>query len=120
MGANTVSGFVNQNVGQRIVTRAGDDCFILGYPLQNYEGLKFPIWKRGSIATDTNLGLGDHPAFLVDAATTPAMSGSPIIRMAKTLTADNRDINAIQEMATFDIPAEEQKAPQVNFGTKKP
>lgn len=25
-----------------------------------------------------------------------------------------------KEMATFDIPAEEQKAPQVNFGTKKP
>ncbi len=25
-----------------------------------------------------------------------------------------------KELATFDIPAEEQKAPQVNFGTKKP
>lgn len=102
-GAETSSCYVNEHVGRPIVTHAGDDCFILGYPLDNYEGLMLPIWKRGSIATDTNLGVGGKPIFLVDAAVTPSMSGSPIVRKVTTFTADNRDIGALQEMTAFEF-----------------
>ncbi|MEP7452797.1 hypothetical protein [Phyllobacterium sp. SB3] len=102
-GASTTSGFINEHIGQRIVTRAGDDCFILGYPLTNYAGLNLPVWKRGSIASDTSIGVDNRPIFLVDAATTSAMSGSPIIRKAIAVTVDNRDIGAVEEFASYDI-----------------
>lgn len=87
-GASTTTCFLNDNIFKPIVTNVGDDCFILGYPLRNYEGLMLPIWKRGSLASETPLGLEGRPIFLVDAATTAGMSGSPIIRRVVTITAD--------------------------------
>lgn len=101
-GSETATCFVNESTGKPIVTRAGDDCFILGYPLNNSAGLRPPIWKRGSIASDTNIGVGGYPIFLVDAAVTPAMSGSPIFRRVVTFAADNKDIGAIQEFTHFE------------------
>ena len=102
-GAEEATCFLNDHVGPRIVTNVGDDCFILGYPIRNYEGLMPPIWKRGAIASETPLGIEGHPIFLVDAATTSGMSGSPIIRKATTLTAANKDIGAVQEFASYEL-----------------
>lgn len=102
-GAPEVSSFVNEHAGMPIVSRAGDDCFILGYPLNNSEGLMPPIWKRGSIASDTNIGVDGRPIFLVDSAVTPAMSGSPIFRRVVSFAANNRDIGAIQEFTHFEF-----------------
>jgi len=102
-GAAEATGFLNEHDGQRIVTNVGDDCFILGYPLRNYDGLMPPVWKRGSIASETLLGLDGRPVFLVDAATTPGMSGSPIIRKVVTFTADNKDIGALQEFPYYEV-----------------
>jgi len=102
-GADVVTCFINEGKFQRILTQAGDECVILGYPLRNYEGGMFPIWKRGSIASDVAFGVGGRPVFLIDAATTPGMSGSPILRRATSFTADNRDIGAIQQFYTLDF-----------------
>lgn len=102
-GAEGATCFLNDHIGPRIVTNVGDDCFILGYPLRNYDGLMPPIWKRGSIASETPLGVDGRPIFLVDAATTSGMSGSPIIRKATTLTADNKDLGALQEFASYEF-----------------
>ncbi len=102
VGANAASCFINEN-NQRILTQAGDDCFILGYPLQNYTGGMFPIWKRGSIASDVSFGVDNRPMFLVDAATTSGMSGSPILRRATTITANNQGISAIQEFHIYEF-----------------
>ena len=102
-GAEGATCFLNDHIGPKIVTNVGDDCFILGYPLRNYDGLMPPIWKRGSIASETPLGIDGRPIFLVDAATTSGMSGSPIIRKVTTLTADNRDIGALQEFASYEL-----------------
>jgi hypothetical protein len=96
-GAHLGTCFINEATGNRVVTQAGDDCFILGYPLRNYAGSMPPIWKRGSIASDVLIGVGDKPMFLIDAATTSGMSGSPIVRRVGTFAADNRDIGAIQQ-----------------------
>lgn len=102
-GGETASCFVNEHLGSRIATSVGDDCFILGYPLANYEGLMLPIWKRGSLASETMIGIGEHPMFLIDAATTPSMSGSPIFRKVTTFTANNQDIGALQEFSSFEF-----------------
>lgn len=102
-GAETMSCFINDHLGTRIVTNVGDDCFILGYPLQNYEGLMLPVWKRGSIASETSMGISGRPMFLIDAATTAGMSGSPIVRRVTTFTAHNQDVGALQENAHYEV-----------------
>jgi hypothetical protein len=57
----------------------GSDVFILGFPLlPEYSG-KFPIWKRGSIATEYTIPYRDRETFLVDSTTKDGMSGSPVI-----------------------------------------
>jgi hypothetical protein len=103
VGAELTTCFINEANERRILTQAGDDCFLLGYPLRNYSGGMFPIWKRGSIASDTNIGVDGRPIFLVDAATTAGMSGSPIVRRTTTLTGLNQDLDAIQEMHAFEF-----------------
>lgn len=102
-GAENASCFLNDGLGKRIVTSAGDECFILGYPLHNYTGLMPPVWKRGSVASETNIGIDDKPMFLVDSATMPSMSGSPILRRATLFAADNMDVGALQEFVSFDF-----------------
>jgi hypothetical protein len=59
--------------------RIGMDVFILGYPF-GHQLPGFPVWKRGSIASEpdlTRLGTG---YMLVDTASRRGMSGSPVIR----------------------------------------
>lgn len=56
-----------------------DDVFILGYPLNTVNELQFPIWKRGSIATEPMLDLDRLPKLLIDTATRQGMSGSLVI-----------------------------------------
>lgn len=102
-GAAAMSCFINERINKKIVTRSGDDCFILGYPLRNYAGLYLPVWKRGSIASETSIGVGNYPVFLVDAATMPSMSGSPIIRRVNTVTALNTELDALEEQTAFDL-----------------
>lgn len=64
--------------------RIGAEVFILGFPKGIGQG-SFPIWKRGSIATEPlhNVATGgaksDAPVILVDAVTRDGMSGSPVL-----------------------------------------
>jgi hypothetical protein len=61
-----------------LAVRIGMDVFILGYPF-GHQSPGFPVWKRGSIASEpdlTNIGTGYT---LVDTASRPGMSGSPVI-----------------------------------------
>jgi hypothetical protein len=57
----------------------GDDVFVLGYPFNLNGGMELPIWKRGSIATEPYFDLDNIPKILIDTATRPGMSGSPVI-----------------------------------------
>jgi len=61
--------------------RIGAEVFILGFPKGIGQG-SFPIWKRGSIATEPLYGIGTRqgaPVILVDALTRDGMSGSPVL-----------------------------------------
>ena len=62
-----------------MVVEAGQDVFILGYPLNIRAGGALPVWKRGSIASEPIVDLDDLPLLLVDTATYTGMSGSPVI-----------------------------------------
>jgi hypothetical protein len=59
----------------------GMEVFILGYPFgSNMPAL--PVWKRGSIASEPDMVQNYKDAtgyYLVDTASRPGMSGSPVI-----------------------------------------
>jgi hypothetical protein len=56
-----------------------DDIFILGFPYGLNGGGYFPIWKRGSVATEPDINYEGLPKILVDTASRTGMSGSPVI-----------------------------------------
>lgn len=57
----------------------GMEVFILGYPFK-IEPPAFPVWKRGSIASEPDLLRLSADYMLVDTASRPGMSGAPVIR----------------------------------------
>lgn len=57
----------------------GMDVFILGYPLGSGPP-GYPVWKRGSIASEPDLVRMTTDYLLVDTASRPGMSGGPVIR----------------------------------------
>lgn len=56
----------------------GYDVFVLGYPF-GVGPAALPIWKRGSIASEPELIDLNDPHILIDSASRPGMSGSPVI-----------------------------------------
>lgn len=56
----------------------GMDVFVLGYPMGMSGGARFPIWKRGSIASEPDIDLDGLPKLYIDTATREGMSGSPV------------------------------------------
>ena len=70
----------------------GKDVFVLGYPFGiGSSGL--PIWKRGSIASEPDFIDPADPHMLIDTASRPGMSGSPVIQKSwDAHTLDNGSI----------------------------
>lgn len=57
----------------------GLDVFIAGFPRGISGGMLFPVWKRGSIASEPDIDLDGLPKLLIDSMTREGMSGSPVI-----------------------------------------
>ncbi|MHC2462726.1 trypsin-like peptidase domain-containing protein [Bradyrhizobium embrapense] len=78
----------------------GMDVFILGYPYGLSSG-GFPIWKRGSFASEPALSPEAQLHMLIDTASRPGMSGSPIIRRSwSTHLFEGNSINMGSPTAT--------------------
>ncbi|MBM3550855.1 MAG: trypsin-like peptidase domain-containing protein [Alphaproteobacteria bacterium] len=69
---------VNELAPGRLAIMIGMDVFILGYPFGS-KPPAFPVWKRGSIASEPDLVRLSTGYYLVDTASRPGMSGSPVI-----------------------------------------
>lgn len=70
---------INQMSADALAIQIGMDVFVLGYPFGISQS-GFPIWKRGSIASEPQVLDPQHPYVLIDTASRPGMSGSPVIR----------------------------------------
>lgn len=57
----------------------GDDLLILGYPKGLSGGLHYPVWKRGSIASEVTYSDEGPPRCLIDSTTAAGMSGAPVL-----------------------------------------
>lgn len=71
----------------------GMDVFILGYPFK-IEPPAYPVWKRGSIASEPQLAPLTTSYMLVDTASRPGMSGAPVIRRSWTNHMDQPGVVA--------------------------
>jgi hypothetical protein len=72
------------------------DVFILGYPFE----LKlpgFPVWKRGSIASEPDLVRLTDGYYLVDTASRRGMSGAPVILRSWTNHMTDPGVMAISD-----------------------
>jgi hypothetical protein len=74
---------INPLSAQGLLIRIAMEVFILGYPF-GPEPPGFPVWKRGSIASEPHLVQLGPKHLLVDTASLPGMSGSPVIRRSWT------------------------------------
>ena len=63
--------------------KIGMEVFILGYPFE-IKLPAYPVWKRGSIASEPDLVRLVDDYILVDTASRPGMSGAPVIRQSRT------------------------------------
>jgi hypothetical protein len=74
---------INPLSAQGLIVRIAMEVFILGYPF-GPEPAGFPVWKRGSIASEPDLVQLGPKYLLIDTASLPGMSGSPVIRRSWT------------------------------------
>jgi trypsin-like peptidase len=74
---------LNVLANTKLRVEIGMEVFILGYPFK-IELPAYPVWKRGSIASEPQLIGPTTPYMLVDTASRPGMSGAPVIRRSWT------------------------------------
>jgi hypothetical protein len=72
----------------RSYPQVGKDVYILGYPGFLEVGHGFPVWRKGSIASEPHIpiirkGVETHNIVYVDAITRSGMSGAPVVRHAE-------------------------------------
>jgi Trypsin-like peptidase domain len=65
--------------GEELRAQVGMDVFVLGYPKGLAQQAQFPIWKRGSIASEPDYKVNDDELILIDTSTREGMSGAPVI-----------------------------------------
>jgi len=96
----------DQAYAVNMLPEVSETVFVLGYPQgQSFQGV-FPVWKRGSIASEplfgtTVDGVTHASVVYVDASTNPGMSGAPVLYFGDRLWT-------IEGMA---MEAEPQKKP---------
>ncbi|WP_296739043.1 serine protease [Mesorhizobium sp.] len=70
---------INRYAATELTARIANEVFVLGYPF-GPEPPGYPVWKRGSMASEPDLAAIGTGYYLVDTASRPGMSGSPVIR----------------------------------------
>jgi hypothetical protein len=63
---------------KQVMLRPSLDVFVLGFPRGMTGGANFPVWKRGSIASEPDIDIDGLPKIFIDTATREGMSGSPV------------------------------------------
>lgn len=70
---------INEYTFDYLKPEVSDEIFILGYPFSLKSAGLFPLWKRGSIASEPDFDHGNLPKILIDTAGKNGMSGAPVI-----------------------------------------
>lgn len=71
-----------------IALEVGAELFIVGFPFGLGVGDFFPLWKKGTIASEPLIKPNGLSRFYIDATTMPGMSGSPVFAMEERRCID--------------------------------
>lgn len=87
-----------ENLGlvEDIEIEVGGEIFIVGFPFGMGVDDVFPLWKRGTIASEPLIKPNGLSMFYIDATTMPGMSGSPVF--------------AVEERKLIDLKADSANA----------
>lgn len=83
-----------------LYTHTGSSCFVVGFPSKNFADPYPPIWRRGAIASEPRFPIDNKPIFLVDAMTSPGMSGSLVVQREFGPSALWKDDGSLSTNAT--------------------
>lgn len=61
-----------------LIVSPSEPVSVIGFPRGVAAAAKFPIWKTAHVASDLDLSVDAKPLFVIDTATKPGMSGSPV------------------------------------------
>jgi hypothetical protein len=92
---------VNELAPAKLAVMVGMEVFILGYPFGSVPPA-FPVWKRGSIASEPDLVKLTTGYYSIDTASRPGMSGSPVILRSWS----NHILESSNWVATTDKPVD--------------
>ena len=81
----------------------GSELHVVGYPYGQI-GRPFPIWSKGSIASEPDVDVSGLPVFLIDCRSRPGQSGSPVFahfRAGAIVEYEGQDWQAKKPMNYF-------------------
>lgn len=81
--------YLISDFNESLNTPPGSELFVVGFPLNYGYNILYPIWKRGTVASETSFD-----TFLIDATTRFGMSGSPVVYRANSYTTNNNGYSA--------------------------
>ena len=84
-----------------IVKCPGDEIFVLGYPYNLSGGLNYPLWKRGSIASEPSEDIDNLPKYFIDVAGRRGMSGAPVFFRSHVHLTENSKLAVGQTAQLF-------------------
>jgi len=87
---------INSYISKPLRIQIGMEVFILGYPF-GMDPPGFPVWKRGTIASEPDLVPSRTSYYLVDTASRPGMSGAPVILRSWTNDYVDGSVRAIMD-----------------------
>lgn len=93
---------INSIISKPLRIRVGMEVFILGYPFGD-DPPAFPVWKRGTIASEPDLVLLSSGHYLVDTASRPGMSGAPVILRSWTNDYVEGGMRALSDQAATNL-----------------
>lgn len=68
--------------------RPAHEVFAIGFPQGVRTVNVFPVWKRGTIASDPDIPVEGHPKFYIDMAGRGGLSGAPVYRVQQGLVTE--------------------------------
>lgn len=78
-------------VASNVILQPSQELFVIGFPTDAGQTMVYPIWKRGTIASEPNFFNLGNSKFYIDATTRQGMSGSPVyFRGSNYMTKDGR------------------------------
>lgn len=92
------------------------ELFIVGFPL-NYASMSvYPLWKKGTIATEPLVQSVDNSSYFVDALTMGGMSGSPVYFRGSMGTNIDGGTDVYAGIATFLLGIYSAQNYQIGLG----